>query len=154
MPGSGHTKAHSSVCPPEVTVMWEGEWTSCDRSWNNLGHLLPALGITFELEHHYNTCEVLTQETYQTLYLCTLLGLGHHWLQGETFLKSHKLVWASQVALEEKNLPAHAGDTRDVCSISGSVRSPGIGSDLCIWQCISLSVPRVLCSVYQGAANA
>ena len=60
MPGSGDTRAHNSVCPPEVTVMWEGQWTSCDRCWDNLGHLLPASGITFELEHDYNTREVLT----------------------------------------------------------------------------------------------
>ena len=34
---------------------------------------------------------------------------------------------ASQVALVVKNWPANAGDVRDVCSISGSGRSPGGG---------------------------
>ena len=34
---------------------------------------------------------------------------------------------ASQVALVVKNLPANAGDIRDVGSISGSGRSPGGG---------------------------
>ena len=34
---------------------------------------------------------------------------------------------ASQVALEVKNLPAKAGDTRDLGSIPGSGRSPGVG---------------------------
>ena len=34
--------------------------------------------------------------------------------------------WASQVVL--KNPPANAGDTRDVGSIPGSGRSPGIGN--------------------------
>ena len=34
-------------------------------------------------------------------------------------------MWASQVALVVKNLPANAGDLRDLASISG--RSPGVG---------------------------
>ena len=37
------------------------------------------------------------------------------------------LHWASQVVLVVKNLPANAGDTRDVGSIPGSRRSPGGG---------------------------
>jgi len=35
---------------------------------------------------------------------------------------------ASQVVLVVKNLPANAGDIRDVGSISGSGRSPGEGN--------------------------
>ena len=35
---------------------------------------------------------------------------------------------ASQVALVVKNLPANAGDTRDVGFIPGSARSPGRGN--------------------------
>ena len=35
------------------------------------------------------------------------------------------LYWASQVVLVVKNLPANAGDIRDMDSISGSGRSPG-----------------------------
>ena len=35
---------------------------------------------------------------------------------------------ASQVALVVKNLPASAGDVRDVCSIPGLGRSPGGGN--------------------------
>ena len=34
-------------------------------------------------------------------------------------------LWASQVPLVVKNLPANAGDIRDVGSVSGSGRSPG-----------------------------
>ena len=37
------------------------------------------------------------------------------------------LLWASQVALVVKNLPANEGDTRDAGSIPGSGRSPGRG---------------------------
>ena len=33
------------------------------------------------------------------------------------------------MALVVKNLPANAGDIRDVCLISGSGRSPGVGND-------------------------
>ena len=37
-------------------------------------------------------------------------------------------VWASQVALVVKNPPVNAGDIRDVGSIPGSGRSPGVGN--------------------------
>ena len=36
--------------------------------------------------------------------------------------------WPSQVALVVKNLPVNAGDVRDVGSIPGSGRSPGVGN--------------------------
>ena len=39
------------------------------------------------------------------------------------------LIWASQVAQWLKNPPANAGDTRDLGSIPGSGRSPGVGND-------------------------
>ena len=35
--------------------------------------------------------------------------------------------WASQVVLDVKNLPANAGDTRDMGSVPGLGRSPGGG---------------------------
>ena len=35
--------------------------------------------------------------------------------------------WVSQVALVIKNLPADAGDAKDVGSIPGLGRSPGVG---------------------------
>ena len=38
-------------------------------------------------------------------------------------------VWASQVALVVKNLPADAGDTRDMGSIPGLGRSPEVGNN-------------------------
>ena len=38
-----------------------------------------------------------------------------------------KQVWASQVVLVVKNLPANVGDARDTGLISGLVRSPGGG---------------------------
>ena len=41
------------------------------------------------------------------------------------FYKNYTRVWASQVALVVKNLPASAGDTRDVSLIPESGRSPG-----------------------------
>ena len=39
----------------------------------------------------------------------------------------HRTEWASQVALEIKNMLANAGDIRDMSSIPGSGRSPGGG---------------------------
>ena len=52
---------------------------------------------------------------------------------GKSSFKNHLfygwvVCWASQVALVVKNLPANAGDIRDVGSISGSGRSPGEGN--------------------------
>ena len=38
------------------------------------------------------------------------------------------MIWATQVALVIKNLPARAGDARDEGSIPGSGRSPGVGN--------------------------
>ena len=43
------------------------------------------------------------------------------------FYKNYTHVWASQVALVVKNLPASAGDRRDVGSIPESGRSPEEG---------------------------
>ena len=44
------------------------------------------------------------------------------------FRGNHSFYKAFQVALVVKNLPAKAGDTRDVDSIPGSERSPGVGN--------------------------
>ena len=41
---------------------------------------------------------------------------------------SPRVCWGSQIALVVKNLPANAGDTRDVRSIPGLGRSPGVGN--------------------------
>ena len=46
----------------------------------------------------------------------------------EGFGKTYRNGGASQVALVVKNLPAKAGDARDVDSIPGSGRSPGEGN--------------------------
>ena len=44
-------------------------------------------------------------------------------------LKSpNSTTWTYQVALVVKNPPANAGDTKDVGSIPGSGRSPGVGN--------------------------
>ena len=40
----------------------------------------------------------------------------------------YDLIWASQVALVVKNLPANAGDDRDVGLIPGLGRSPRVGN--------------------------
>ena len=48
--------------------------------------------------------------------------------------------WTSQVALVVKNLPANAGDIREVGSISGSGRSPG-GGHINLLQCSCLENP-------------
>ena len=44
----------------------------------------------------------------------------------ETWNSGHVASWSSSVALVVKNLPANTGDIRDVGSIPGSGRSPGV----------------------------
>ena len=44
-----------------------------------------------------------------------------------TYIPTYTHVWVSQVALVVKNLPANAGDIRDMGLIPGSGRSPGGG---------------------------
>ena len=43
------------------------------------------------------------------------------------FILGYRQIWASQVELVVKNLPANAGDVRDSGSIPGFGRSPGRG---------------------------
>ena len=59
-------------------------------------------------------------------------------------LGNSQVVWlASQVTPEVKNLPANAGDTRDVGSIPGSGRSPGIGNGNPLqYSCLENSMDR------------
>ena len=47
--------------------------------------------------------------------------------KGEVITLGYIINWASQVVLVAKNLPANAGDIRDLSSIVGSGRSPGGG---------------------------
>ena len=50
---------------------------------------------------------------------------------------------ASQVALVVKNPPANAGDVRDLTSIPGSGRSPGVGhGNLLQYSCLENSIDR------------
>ena len=52
-------------------------------------------------------------------------------------------VWASQVALVVKNLPADAGDTRDMGSIPGLGRSPEVGNNNPLqYSCLENSMGR------------
>ena len=45
-----------------------------------------------------------------------------------TYIPTYTLIWVSQVALVVKNLPANAGDKRDLGSILESGRIPGGGN--------------------------
>ena len=52
-------------------------------------------------------------------------------------------MWASQVALAVKNLPANAGDVRDAGSIPGSGRYPGEGNNYSLqYSCLENSMDR------------
>ena len=48
--------------------------------------------------------------------------------RGRRFKREGTYVWASQVVIVVKNLPANAGDIRDTGSIPGLGRSPGAGN--------------------------
>ena len=57
--------------------------------------------------------------------------------------KDNSLKWASQVVLVLKNLPASAGDIRDVGLIPGSGRSPGGGNGNPLqYSCLENSMDR------------
>ena len=59
------------------------------------------------------------------------------------FMKMQALLWASQVALEAKNLPTNAGDTKDCSLIPGSERFPGVGNgNLLQYSCLENSMDR------------
>ena len=52
-------------------------------------------------------------------------------------------IWASQVALVVKKLPANAGDIRDMGSIPGSGRCPGGGHSNPLWySCLGIPMDR------------
>ena len=56
---------------------------------------------------------------------------------------NHLLAGASQVVLVVKNLPANTEDTRDVGSIPGSGRFPGVGNDgSVLYSCLENSMDR------------
>ena len=51
--------------------------------------------------------------------------------------------WASKVVLVVKNLPANAGDARDVSSVPGSERFSGVGSGNPLqYSCLENSMDR------------
>ena len=71
-------------------------------------------------EHYHLTSPALSQGQPHTLATAgTRLCCHHH---------NHNKLEASQVVLVEKNLPVNAEDTRDLGSIPGSGRSPGVGN--------------------------
>ena len=61
-------------------------------------------------------------------------------------------VWASQMAKVVKNLPAKAGDIRDLGSIPGSGRSPGGGHGNPLqYSCLENPVDRgTWCAIYRS----
>ena len=60
--------------------------------------------------------------TLRQFVLCPNIIQGCHVLP-----VNDRILWSSQVVLALKNLPANAGDVRDVGSIPGSGRPPGAG---------------------------
>ena len=61
---------------------------------------------------------------YYLCYCCVVQSLSQVWL----FVTLWAAAWASQVALVVKNLPANAGDMRDLGPVPGLGRSPGEGN--------------------------
>ena len=72
-----------------------------------------------------------------------VLKLGWTWLQKQ---RMH-IQGASQVELMVKNLPANAGDVRDMGLIPGSGRSPRVGNGNPLqYSCLENSMDRGACS--------
>ena len=62
---------------------------------------------------------------------------------GTAWLCSHLQIWAFQVVLAVKNLPANAGDVRVTCAVPGSGRSAGGGHDNTLqYSCLEVSMDR------------
>ena len=68
-------------------------------------------------------------------------------IYNKRLLYIHIKLWASQVALVVKNLPANARDSRNTSSISGSGRSPGGGRSSVPWRIPGTEEPCILWSL-------
>ena len=62
-----------------------------------------------------------------TLHGVAAILLGAHFIIIPIYC-TLRFVWASHLALMVKNLPANAGDARDMCLIPGSERFPRVGN--------------------------
>ena len=108
------------------------------RHWSNLAHThhlrqASSAGI-FRKKNYVSMClfpppsPVASCNCAKSHQLClTLCNPMGYSLPGSTLWRGLSTPWASQVALVVKNLPANAGDVRDVGSIPGPGRSPGEG---------------------------
>ena len=64
-------------------------------------------------------------------------------MQENTKPQKRLQIWASQMALVVKNLPANAGDVRDTSSIPGWGRFPGGGQGNTLWKsCLENPIDR------------
>ena len=94
-------------------------------------------GGTMEIKYHIILLWLCLLNPY-TQHICLFSFLKEHGVRAKLLIglpRKPKLitaivywVWASQETPGVKNPPANAGDARDITSIPGSGRSPGVGS--------------------------
>ena len=77
------------------------------------------------LQHHSSKASILRLMHSKIRHSTLLCSIGWPW---PCALVKWYTIWASQVVLVVKNLPANAGDARDVGLIPGLGRSPGEGN--------------------------
>ena len=115
MPWARHFSKHltnmNSFQPHNKHLRWRHHSTLCKGAW--------SIGRSCNF---YDFFFLIYPQTSSDSLLCVplLYSLG---IQNMTFISA----WAFLVAPVVKNLPANAGDTRDMGSIPGSGRSPGRG---------------------------
>ena len=100
-----------------ITTTTMGVTYAC-WNWTNSGFLTFScwqLGLVICIR--YCWCSAAFLQALMNIPRGNIISDWEHW----------PAAWASQVVLVVKNLPANAGDKRDVGSIPGSGRSPGGG---------------------------
>ena len=87
------------------------------KNWSHLNDILKNRSAWLNHTFFNTSCDRIV------IYVSTI-----PWNSALIFRMAPHLIWASQVVLVVKNLPANAGDARDLGSIPGSGRSPGGGN--------------------------
>ena len=93
-------------------------------AWTSLSHSLCLHTLIHKYKHTHIYIPLLLNSFFHVLVFCNMELYNLHMFPLISPLHSHG---ASQMALVVKNLPANAGDIRDLGSILGSGRSPGGG---------------------------
>ena len=130
--GNGVSERRNNLSKATEEIMGWGFGTGCRErvGWRRLRGQLQEKGCLKLWEERvvWEQCEGIGlkwEAVSQVSHGCFFVPLCVLSPQLEQFIDSSRYAGASQVDLVVKNLPANAGDARDVGSIPGSGRSPG-----------------------------